>query len=71
MSIVKKVRREHDCDIRQFTKQVKEEDLGTGTLFRCDECGQVWLLIRSVADSIRLRRVDWIDRIRFRMGLYI
>lgn len=58
MRIINKTVRHH-CDTSPMWRWIEIEDLGSGTVLRCDECGQRWELICYSPYSMELTRIGY------------
>jgi len=47
----------HHCLFTDVWKWIHIEELGSGTVLRCDECGQRWELISYSPNSSSLQRI--------------
>lgn len=46
-------------------------DGNEGSIWRCDQCRQLWLIYRPLGESrLRWRRARWIIRLKVRFGEY-
>ena len=51
----------HDCDMKTLSMVVENEDLSTGSVLRCEKCGQLWFLERDIRESYKLTRISFLD----------
>lgn len=58
----------HDCDTSAMLKSVQRKGLGTGTVARCEPCGQYWYVIHPVHDNWQMKPITAWDRFWLRFG---
>lgn len=62
--IVRRSQRAHDCDTKTMQIICENEGLGTGTVIRCEKCGQLWWVTRQADTSWKFERVGFGEYVR-------